>query len=578
MAIRKPIVTVVGHVDSGKTSILDAIRSTCLAEKEAGGITQAISFTSFPAEIIEKKCKTLLEQFKINLEIPGFLFIDTPGHAAFTNLRKRGGALADLAILVIDINEGVMPQTEESIEILKANKTPFVVALNKIDTISGWKPISENLKENIEKQAEYSKRAFEDKLYRVMGQLSTYGFDSDIFYRINDFTKQIALIPCSAKKNQGVSEMIVMLAGLSQRFLKGRLELKENEAKGTILELKKEKDMTYLEAIMYEGVLKLGDTIVIGGLDKPLVTKIRALFEAMPLGKGFESSKQVKAAAGIRIQAPDSSSVLPGMPFVSIKDIKKIKSAEEEVQKEITQSIKADKEGIIIKAESLGSLEALLLLLRKAGIRISKVGIGEITKSDIISASVNLREKPLEAVILGFNVKTSEDIGQDEKVKIITNDVIYRLIEDFEAWRIERQKQIQREKLAEMTLPCKLRVLKYVFRQSKPAIFGVRVEGGFLKPEVHLINSQNENVNKVKNIQSHNKSVQQSKKGDEVAISLPNITYGRQVREGDILYSNINESEFRKLKENKKLLNAEEITILQEIAVIKRREKDTWGI
>jgi len=578
MIIRQPIVTVVGHVDSGKTTILDAIRSTAMAEKETGGITQAISFTVFPVEILEKKCKNLLEQLKIKLEIPGFLFIDTPGHAAFTNLRKRGGALADLAILVIDINEGVMPQTEESIEILKANKTPFVVALNKIDTIAGWKHISDDLRENIEKQAEYAKKGFENKLYKILGQLSTYGFDSDLFYRINDFTKQVALIPCSGRKNQGISELVGMLAGLSQKFLKGKLELKETEAKGTILELKKERDMTYLEAIVYEGVLNLGDTIVIGGFDKPIVTKIRALFESMPLGKGFQAAKKVKAASGIRIQAPDSSKVLPGMPFVSLKNMKNIKSAEEEVQKEIHQSIKTEKEGIIIKAESLGSLEALLLLLKKAGIKVSKVGIGDVTKSDVISASVNLREKPLDALILGFNVRTSEDVGQEENVKIIINDVIYRLIEDFEAWRKEKAKEIERGKLAELTLPCKIRVLKYVFRQSKPAIFGVHVEGGFLKPEMRLINSQNENVDKVKNIQSQNKSVQQAKKGDEVAVSLPNITYGRQVKEGEILYSNLNETEFKKLKENKKLLNAEEITILQEIAQIKRREKDTWGI
>jgi translation initiation factor 5B len=578
MAIRQPIVTVIGHVDSGKTTILDAIRSTSVAQKEAGGITQAISFTGFPSEIIEKKCKNLLEQFKIKLDIPGFLFIDTPGHAAFTNLRKRGGALADVAILVIDINEGVMPQTEESIEILKANKTPFVVALNKIDTIAGWKHQAESIKENLEKQSEYTKKNFEDKMYRIMGQLSNYGFDSDVFYRINDFTKQIALVPCSARKNEGISELIVMLAGLSQRFLKGRLMLKEGEAKGTVLELKKEKDMTYLEAIIYEGILNIGDNIVIGSFDKPVVTKIRALFSAMPLGKGFASAKQVKAAAGMRIQAPDTAKILPGMPFVSLKDMKRLKSAEDEVQKEIHQAIKLDKEGIIIKAESLGSLEALLLLLRKSGIKISKAGIGDITKSDVISGSVNLREKPLDAVILGFNVKMSEEIGHEENVKIIANDVVYRLIEDFEKWLVDRKKELERQKLAELTLPCKLKVLKYVFHQSKPAIFGVRVEGGFLKPNMQLISSKNETIDKVKNIQSHNKAVLSAKKAEEVAISLPSITYGRQVRENDILYSNISEYEFRKLKESKKLLNNEEITILQEIASIKRREKDTWGI
>jgi translation initiation factor 5B len=364
---------------------------------------------------------------------------------------------------------------------------------------------------------------------------------------------------------------------LSQRFLKNRLELKQGEAKGTILELKKEKDMTYLEAIVYDGILNLGDTVVIGSFDKPIVTKIRALFEALPLCKGFCPSKQVKAASGIRMQAPETAKVLPGMPFVSIKNLKNMKAAEEEVQKEIHQSIKLDKEGIIIKAESLGSLEALLLLLKKAGIKVAKAGIGEITKSDIISASVNLREKPLDALILGFNVKMSEEV-QEENVKILVNDVVYRLIEDFEKYRIEKKKELERAKLAELTMPCKIRVLKYVFRQSNPAIFGIRVEGGILKTDTQLMNTSGENIDRIKNIQSNKKSVVQAKKSEEVAISLPSTTYGRQIKESDILYSSVSEHEFRKLKESKKLLNNEEITILQEIASIKRKEKATWGI
>jgi len=574
MAIRQPIITVVGHVDHGKTTILDAIRSTAVASKEAGGITQKISFTSFPFAYLKEKCKDLLDSFKIKLEIPGFLFIDTPGHAAFTNLRKRGGALADMAILVIDINEGIMPQTEESIEILKANKIPFIVALNKIDSIAGWKKMSDNLKEDIEMQAAFTKKHFEDKFYRLLGSLSNYGFDSELFYRINDFTKQIALVPCSGKKGEGINELLVMLAGLSQRFLKGRLEVGK-EAKGTVLEVKKDRDVLYLESILYDGHLKVNDTIVIGGLEKPFVTKIRALFEALPLAKGFKNVQNVSAAAGIRMQVPEAQQALPGMPFVCMKDIK---SASEEVQKEITEAVKTDKEGIIVKADSLGSLEALLYLLKKNKIKIARAGIGDITKIDVMSATANLKEKPLDAIVLGFNVSISEEAKTEEKIKLLANEVIYKLIEDFEAWRVEKAKEIERGTLAELTMPCKIKVLKYVFRQSKPAIFGVKVEGGFLMKDVQLINENGETVDRVKNIQSQKKSVEKSKKGEEVAISMPNITYGRQVREGEVLYSNVNETEFKKLKESKKLLNSDEITILQEIASIKRKEKSTWGI
>ena len=572
--IRQPIITIVGHVDHGKTTILDSIRSTAIAEKEAGGITQKISFTSFPSDFLKEKAKNLLERFKIKVEIPGFLFIDTPGHAAFTNLRKRGGALADLAILVIDINEGIMPQTAESIEILKANKTPFLVALNKIDAISGWKKVSDDLKEDIEKQPDYVKKAFDNKLYKIMGALSGYGFDSDLYYRVSDFTKQLALIPCSGKKTEGITDLMVMLAGLSQRFLKERLML-GREAKGTILELRNEKGIVYAEAILYDGILKVNDTIVIGGLEKPFVTRIRVLFESLPLGKGFKVSKQVTAASGIRMQIPETERALPGMPFVSMKNLAE---ATEEVQKEVSEALKLDKEGIIIKADSLGSLEALMFLLKKSGIKVVRAGIGNISRTDVISASANLKQRPLDAVVLGFNVKVEDDAKSEEKIRLLHSEVIYKLIEDFEKWRQEKENEILRDKLAELTLPCKVKTLKYVFRQSKPAIIGMRVEGGIMKANIPLMNADGEIIDRIKAIQYQTKSVGKSKKGDEVAVSLPNITIGRQLKEDEILFSSLNEDEYRKLKENKKLLSHDEITILQEIARIKRKQKATWGL
>ena len=130
---------VLGHVDSGKTSILDKIRGTGVQGREAGGITQAIGASIIPIETIKKICGKLLDSLNIKLTLPGLLFIDTPGHAAFVNLRKRGGNLADIAILVININEGLMPQTIESINILKQYKTPFIIAVNKIDLVNGWR-------------------------------------------------------------------------------------------------------------------------------------------------------------------------------------------------------------------------------------------------------------------------------------------------------------------------------------------------------------------------------------------------------------------------------------------------------
>ena len=575
MTIRQPIVTVVGHVDHGKTSILDSIRSTCIASKEAGGITQAISSTSCPSEIILERSGKLMEKLGIKLEIPGFLFIDTPGHAAFTNLRKRGGALADLAILVVDVNDGFKPQTEESIGILKENKIPFIVALNKIDRVPGWKQVTEDVMGDLAKQSEHVRQDFENKMYKIMGSLSNYGFDGDIFYRVTDFTKQIALVPCSGKKGEGISELLVMLAGLAQKFLKGKLVV-GTETKGTVLEVKKEKKMNCVDAIVYDGSLKQGSNLVIAGLEKPIIGKLRCLFEAKPL-KGYKTTTEVTAAAAVRMQFPGSADVLSGMPFV-VANPEDAESAASELQKEVSDSIQTDERGIIAKADSLGSLEALLNLLRQAGVQVGKVGIGDVGKSDVISAGVNLKERPLDAIVVGFNVEISGELMGEKNVKILANEVIYKLIEDLEAWRAQRDLEIKRKKMESMTFPCKVKVLRYVFRQSNPAIFGVTVLAGKLKTGIQLMNVKGKVIDRVKAIQDKKDSLKEVKAGKDVAISLPSTNYQRQLLEGETLYTELTGNNFRKLKTNKKLLTQEEIKILQEISDIKRKTNPTWGV
>ena len=253
--IRQPIVTVAGHVDHGKTSILDKIRGTSIQEGEAGGITQKISFTTLPGKDIQKRSGEILEKFKIPLEIPGLLFIDTPGHAAFTNLRKRGGSLADIAVLVIDINDGIKPQTAEVLQILKANKTPFIIALNKLDNISGWQtPKSLLSLEGIEQQATNVKQNFEEKFYTIIGSLYSHGITAEMYSKITDFTKNVAIVPCSAETGEGINEILAMITALSQKFLKEKIEIREL-GKGVVLEVKKDKATNFLECILYDGKL-----------------------------------------------------------------------------------------------------------------------------------------------------------------------------------------------------------------------------------------------------------------------------------------------------------------------------------
>ncbi len=586
--IRSPICTFMGHVDHGKTSILDSIRKTAIVKTEAGAITQAIGASIIPLNTIKEVCGQLLEQLKINLTIPGLLFIDTPGHAAFTNLRKRGGSLADIAILVIDINEGFMPQTEECIEILKHNKTPFIIAANKIDLISGWRDEQGPLLQVIPKQLPHIQEELDKKIYTLVGKLSELGFNSERFDRIEDYTKQIAIIPCSAKTGQGIAELLMVLTGLAQKYLEKSLQIEvKGPAKGTILEVKEEKGLgKTLDVIIYDGILKKNDLVVIGGLNKPIVTKVKALFEPMPLEEmrvkkaQFKPVDQVAAATGVKISATGIDEATAGMPIrvCSEQELDKVKEEIQNIVKEVL--IATDKIGIIVKTDSLGSLEALITLLKEKHMPIRKATIGNITKKDIAEAEANYDKDPLQAVVLGFNVSLSKEIDTiPEKVKIITSDIIYRLIEEFELWQEQEKSKLEQEALAELTKPCKLEILRgYVFRQSNPAVIGVEVLAGTARTGISLMKQDGKSIGTIKSMQLEQENIAEAEKGKQVAIAIPEATVGRQINEGEILLSDISEEEFRKLKQFKKYLNKDEIEILKEIAEIKRKSNVIWGI
>jgi len=575
--IRQPIITVCGHVDHGKTSILDSIRKTNVYEGEAGGITQKISFSLLSSDKIMGRCP-LIEKSGIKLEIPGFLFIDTPGHAAFSNLRKRGGALADLAIVVIDINEGIKPQTSEVIEIMRLNKTPFIIALNKIDNISGWRKQADNFQESLNMQSINAKNDFNEKLLTLEGNLHSYGFKALPFYEINDFTKNIAMIPCSARTGEGIPELMLTLCGMSQKFLKERLALGK-EAKGVILEIKKDKNLNFAEAILYDGILTNKDEIAIASFADPLIGKIRVLEEIMPNSTKFKVTEKVGAAMGIRIQLKEEIEVLPGMPFQVLKN--NINEIKKEFKKQVTEQLKTDDDGIIIKADSLGSLEALLVLLRQEGIKVCKAGIGNIDKRDVISANTNYQNDKLKAVILGFNVSSEEDIKELDlsKVKIFQEEVVYKLIEKLKEWSDEKRKEIEKEKMMNLASISKVKILhNFVFHNSNPAIFGVRIEAGKLKSGVTLMSDVGEEIGDVKKIQSDKTGVEEASSGMEVAISVSGVNFDRQLKDKEFLYSDISGNMFKKFKDNKDLLSREEIDVLQKIAQIKRAKDVSWGV
>jgi translation initiation factor 5B len=349
-----------------------------------------------------------------------------------------------------------------------------------------------------------------------------------------------------------------------------------DSAKGVVLEVKKDKSINYLECILYDGRLTNKDEIAIASFDDTIVTKIRTIEEVLPLNKGYETKEKVEAATGLKLQITSKEEILPGMPFRVVED--NLKQIEEEFSREISEEIQTDEEGISVKADSLGSLEALLVLLKEKGIRVIKAKIGPITKKDIYFAN-SLDEA--DRVILGFNVDLSEEIKEmDElkKIKIVTNPVVYQIIKEFEEWKIEKIKEMERKKLCELVDITKVEILDFVFRNSNPAVFGVKVLGGKLKRGCGLINKNDEKIAHVKEIEKDRKGVRAADMDDEVSVSLPGVNFERQLETGEFLYSNLAESQFRKFKECKELLTVEEKKTLMEIAEIKRKEKATWGI
>lgn len=585
MAIRSPIVSVLGHVDHGKSSILDSIRGTNILATEAGAITQAIGASMIPLDVIKKKCGSLLESMKLTFTIPGLLFIDTPGHAAFTNLRKRGGNLADIAVVVIDINEGFRPQTIEAIEILRNYKTPFIIAANKVDLISGYKKRDEVMLKDIIAQDPAWITTFETKMYEIVGQMhQKFGMECERFDRIESFTRQIAIVPTSALNNHGISELLMILTGLAQRFLEDTLKLEiSGPGKGTVLEIKETQGFgVTIDVILYDGVIKVNDTIIIGGIDAPLITKIKALLEPSPLQEmrdkksKYRNIKEAVAATGLKIAAPDLDKAVAGMPLRVAQAKQDMERISAEIQAEVDEVLIAtDKDGIIIKADTLGSLEALSVLLKEKDIKIRKASVGVISKKDIIDAESNLEQDPLNAVILGFNIPKEES----DKVKIITSDIIYKLIDELESWQTEERRRQEAKALDIFIRPCKIEVLQNcIFRQSNPCVAGVEVTLGTLKAGMPLMNKEGKHLTSVKSIERSKESVQSAARGEQVAVSLPNIIAGRQLFEHDLLYSAIPEEQFRQIKGLTKYLSRDEVQCLKEIAEIKRKENPLWGV
>ncbi|MEM3202560.1 MAG: translation initiation factor IF-2 [Candidatus Micrarchaeaceae archaeon] len=581
--IRQPIICVMGHVDHGKTTLLDKIKNSTIAAKEAGGITQHIGASEVPVEVIKKLCGSILNKMNVNLIIPGLLFIDTPGHEAFTNLRKRGSSVADLAILVVDVTKGFEPQTIEAIDILKEYKTPFVVAANKVDLITGWiQSNSNSIDEAMQKQTKQVSARLDSMLYDLIGKLGELGFSSELYTRINDFKKEIAIIPISAKTGEGIAELLVLVSGLVQRYLSESLKIEVNgPGKGSILEKKEVKGLGMtIDAIIYDGSLHINDTIAFASPDSIKLAKIKALLKPKPLEdtrdsvSKYFSVNEVNAACGVKISANNLEDALAGSPIIQVTD----KDYEKEIKGEIGSIFEVEKEGVVLKTDSIGSLEAISRLLNSAGFSISKKGLGNVSKSDVLDAFTMYASNPSQAVVLAFNVMIDQEafeLASSIGIKIIQSNIIYSLIDEYTAWHDEIGKNTMERLEMRLVFPGLLEVLPNAcFHVSHPAIFGVRVLQGRIKPGYLLINISGAVVGKIKEIQNDKQVMEIAREGDEVAISMDEPTFGRQIKEGDTLYTRVKDDD-EKLFSNQfsNVLNTSEKDLLEKIKEIKKNAK-----
>ncbi|XP_028324526.1 eukaryotic translation initiation factor 5B [Gouania willdenowi] len=567
--LRAPVVCVLGHVDTGKTKILDKLRHTNVQDGEAGGITQQIGATNVPKETIEEQTKMVKNFDKDNLKIPGMLIIDTPGHESFSNLRNRGSSLCDIAVLVVDIMHGLEPQTIESINLLKEKKCPFIVALNKIDRLYDWKKSPDtDIVATLKKQKKNTKDEFDERAKAVIVEFAQLGLNASLFYENKDLRTFVSLVPTSAHSGDGIGNLIALLVELTQTILARNLAHCD-ELRAQVMEVKALPGMgTTIDVILINGRLREGETIIVAGVEGPIVTQIRGLLLPPPLKElrvksQYEKHKEVSTSQGVKILGKDLEKALAGLPLLVAHKDDEIPVLKDELEGELKQtldSFKLEEKGVYVQASTLGSLEALLEFLRTSKVPCAGVNIGPVHKKDVTRASTMLEHDRQYAVILAFDVKVerdSQEMADNLGVRVFSAEIIYHLFDAFTKYREDYKKAKQDEFKNIAVFPVKLRVLpQFIFNSRDPIVVGVNVDAGMLKTGTPLCvpGKGFVDIGIVTSIEVNHKSVEVAKKGQEICVKIEPIPgespkmYGRHFEATDVIVSKITRSSIDALK------------------------------
>ncbi|GAA5908934.1 hypothetical protein JCM6882_004948 [Rhodosporidiobolus microsporus] len=577
--LRSPICVIMGHVDTGKTKLLDKIRQTNVQEGEAGGITQQIGATYFPMEAIQAKTCVLGADDLPEYKLPGLLVIDTPGHESFTNLRTRGSSLCNIAILVVDIMHGLEPQTLESLRLLREGKTPFIVALNKIDRLYGWEAVPNNgFRDSLSKQKRSVQNEYEKRLGDTIVAFAEQGLNAVPYYDNKNFARNVSLVPTSAHTGEGVPDMLMLIIKLTQERMAERL-MYISKLECTVLEVKVIEGLgTTIDVVLSNGVLYEGDKIVVCGLNGAIVTQVRALLTPQPMKelriKGqYVHHKSIKAAMGVKIVAPELEKAIAGSRLLVCGEDDDEDDLREEVMSDLTNlldSVDKSGRGVCVQASTLGSLEALLEFLRVSKIPVSGINIGPVHKKDVMRAATMLEKAKEFAIILCFDVavdKEAEKIADDLGIQIFKADIIYHLFDQFTAYHAKMIEEKKASTADKAVFPCRLRIIA-CFAKRDPIILGVDIIDGSLRIGTPLcvvkINPETKKkeiikLGQITSLEVNHKSKDVVKKhegGAGVAVKIERAPheqaqqYGRHFDDKDEVISMISRESIDVLKQN----------------------------